>query len=543
MNCFLICFSFFFLFNPILNSDVLSFDLTLYKTKQLIYNDEYCYISMKILGSNKSIKISLGSSQLIVDIGQPKLNVSDIKIQYDNLYPDKTTFGNITEGVFNIDNYENVTLNVLSNVSSYNSILGLSKGVNYNNSTIEKEYDLNFMSQLIKKGIIDKYYIYLTPFFNFEGTKRSDTVLELGRIPTYFDIYNFSYSPLNKKYPNKWSVKLSHIIYNEIKKENIRDIYADVIFTDSYNSKSYIPNKYKTLFKTIFSDHMDCEIKYYMICPLEKIKESKIYFVFNGFAHLIPNSLLFLNGNGTHNFSIFEFSSEIDYISIDSYIFGIYHRLYDGENNTVRFVYPNNKDFIIDVSHLTGFENRNGTKKEVESIEYLRDYERKLKREEMEINVTLKNIEEMKKDINEKNMSLNQKENELIEREKKLNDRTIEIEKQIENFEKEIKNLKMEIENQKDKIGSLNNEIKNKKDAIEKLNEENVKIKNDLNDNKMKDTQTINNEKRKSFIELIAIIILIITLILVIVLFIIKGNKSGNSIDKLSLLSTDEKIN
>ena len=122
MNCFLICFSFFFLFNPILNSDVLSFDLTLYKTKQLIYNDEYCYISMKILGSNKSIKISLGSSQFIVDIGQPKLNVTDIKIQYDNLYPDKTTFGNITEGIFNIDNYENVTLNILSNVSSYNSI-------------------------------------------------------------------------------------------------------------------------------------------------------------------------------------------------------------------------------------------------------------------------------------------------------------------------------------------------------------------------------------------------------------------------------------
>jgi hypothetical protein len=498
---------------------------------------------MKILGSYKSIKISLGSSQFIVDIGQPKFNVTDINIQYDNLYPDKTMFGNITEGVFNIDNYENVTLNVLSNVSSSNSILGLSKGVNYNNSTIEKEYDLNFMSQLIKKGIIDKYYIYLTPFFDFEGTKRSDTVLELGRIPTYFNIYNFSYSPLNKKYPNKWSVKLSHIIYNEIKRENIRDIYADVIFTDSYKSKSYIPNKYKTLFKTIFSDHMDCEIKYYMICPLEKIKESKIYFVFNGYAHLIPNSLFFLNGNGTHNYSIFEFTSEIDYISIDSYIFGIYHRLYDGENNTVRFVYPNNKDFIIDVSDLTGFENRNGTKKEVESIEYLRDYERQLKKKEMEINVTLKNIEEMKKDINEKNMSLNQKENELIEREKKLNDRTIEIEKQIENFEKEIKNLKMEIENQKDKIGSLNNEIKNKNDVIEKLNEENVKIKKDLNENKRKDTQTINNEKRKSFIELIAIIILIITLIIVIVLFIIKGNKSGNSIDKLSLLSTDEKIN
>ncbi len=543
MNCFLICFSFFFLFNPILNSDVLSFDLTLYKNKYSIYIDEYCYVSMKILGSHKSIKISLGSSQFIVDIGQPKFNVTDINIQYDNLYPDKTMFGNITEGVFNIDNYENVTLNVLSNVSSSNSILGLSKGVNYNNSTIEKEYDLNFMSQLIKKGIIDKYYIYLTPFFDFEGTKRSDTVLELGRIPTYFNIYNFSYSPLNKKYPNKWSVKLSHIIYNEIKRENIRDIYADVIFTDSYKSKSYIPNKYKTLFKTIFSDHMDCEIKYYMICPLEKIKESKIYFVFNGYAHLIPNSLFFLNGNGTHNYSIFEFTSEIDYISIDSYIFGIYHRLYDGENNTVRFVYPNNKDFIIDVSDLTGFENRNGTKKEVESIEYLRDYERQLKKKEMEINVTLKNIEEMKKDINEKNMSLNQKENELIEREKKLNDRTIEIEKQIENFEKEIKNLKMEIENQKDKIGSLNNEIKNKNDVIEKLNEENVKIKKDLNENKRKDTQTINNEKRKSFIELIAIIILIITLIIVIVLFIIKGNKSGNSIDKLSLLSTDEKIN
>ena len=52
------------------------------------------------------------------------------------------------------------------------------------------------MSQLIKQGVIDKYYIYLTPFFDTEGNLRNDASLELGRLPIYFDDkYKFSYTP------------------------------------------------------------------------------------------------------------------------------------------------------------------------------------------------------------------------------------------------------------------------------------------------------------------------------------------------------------
>ena len=449
MNCFLICVSFFFLFNPILNSDVLSFDLKLYKTKQLIYNDQYCYISMNILGSNKSIKISLGSSQFIIDIGQPKLNVTDINIKYDNLYPDKTMFGNITEGVFNIDNYENVTLNVLSNVSSYNSILGLSKGVNYNNSTIEKEYDLNFMSQLIKKGIIDKYYIYLTPFFDIEGNLRNDATLELGRLPIYFDEkYKFSYTPLNNLYPTKWATKLSHIFVGDIKSYNMHDIHADVIFTDSYSDDNYIPERLRTLFRTIFVDKMKCEFSYsYIECPIDKIESTKIYFVFNGYAHLIPSSLLFLSsGNETHRFCSFKFSSEIDYISIDSRIFGAYHRLYDGENNTVRFVYPDDPNFIVDVKDYTGFENRKGVKKEIPSNEYLRDWEQSLKKEEVNINKASIEIENDRKRLRERNKELDKREKEIIDNKEK-----------IETLERENQELNEQIQRDKDLIWHLIN--------------------------------------------------------------------------------------
>ena len=144
---------------------------------------------------------------------------------------------------------------------------------------------------------------------------------------------------------------------------------------------------------------MNCEFSnIYLTYPTEKIKQYKLYYVFNGFAHKIPNSLLFGNGNGngTHNYSNSEFSSEIDYVSIDSYIFGVYLRLYDGENNTVRFLYPDDDKFIVDVEKFTGYENRNGTKKEVPSREYLRDYEKKLIKKEKEINDSLIEIEEKK---------------------------------------------------------------------------------------------------------------------------------------------------
>ena len=94
---------------------------------------------------------------------------------------------------------------------------------------------------------------------------------------------------------------------------------------------------------------MDCDITTWdheIMCPTKKIETTKFYLVFNGYAHYIPGSLLFF-GLGDKLYCSFKFSSEVDYISIDSHILGIYHRLYDGENNTVRFASPNNPNFII----------------------------------------------------------------------------------------------------------------------------------------------------------------------------------------------------
>ena len=250
--------------------------------------------------------------------------------------------------------------------------------------------------------MIDKYYIYLTPFFDTEGNPRNDASLELGRLPIYFDDkYKFSYTPLNNLYPTKWATKLSHIIVGDIKQYNMHEIYTDVVFTDSYKQNSYLPEKLRTYFRTIFIDKMDCEFSNkYIECPKNKIEITKFYFVFNGYAHFIPSTLLFLStGNETHRFCSFQFSSEIDYISIDSRIFGAYHRLYDGENNTIRFIYSNDPNFIVDVKDYTSYENRKGVKKEVPSIEYLRDWDRSLKKEELMVKDAFEEIENEKKKL------------------------------------------------------------------------------------------------------------------------------------------------
>ena len=92
----------------------------------------------------------------------------------------------------------------------------------------------------------------------------------------------------------------------------------------------------------------------------------KLYFVFNGYAHLISNNLIFHQGTESkYNYTNFKFINQVEYISFDNYIFGNYHKLYDEENNTIRFVYPNDESYILDVGEFTGYENRKGTKKEV----------------------------------------------------------------------------------------------------------------------------------------------------------------------------------
>ena len=375
------------LISPIINEEVLIYPVTLQ------YSRDYgvCFtIDMYFQDSHRDVKVSLGSSEFLIGLNKSKYEISDINIKYDNHphdYPDYPTSGYITKGIFNASRTgkDEVTLNVLYNKSFYYPKLGLARKVKYDNSDIEELYDLDFMSQLIKQKVINKHYIYLTPFFDAEGQEKNDISLELGRMPIYFtNKYYYSYTPLNKLYPTKWAAKLSHIYVGRKIEDNLHEINADVVFTDSYQSKSYIPETLKTFFRTIFVDEMNCEFKQDdIICPINKIKANKIYFVFNGFAHYIPNSLLFYGGNETHQYCRFEFSSKIDYISIDSYIFGAYHRLYDGENNTIRFVYPEDPYFIEDVKEYTGYENRNGVKMEVRTYEYLKDWERSLQKEEL----------------------------------------------------------------------------------------------------------------------------------------------------------------
>ena len=199
---------------------------------------------------------------------------------------------------------------------------------------------------------------------------------------------------------------------------------------------------------------MNCEFKQDdIICPINKIKANKIYFVFNGFAHYIPNSLLFYGGNETHQYWRFEFSSKIDYISIDSYIFGAYHRLYDGENNTIRFVYPDDPYFIEDVKEYTGYENRNGVKREVRTYEYLQDWERSLQKEELMIDEAKKEIKNDKKAVRERTEQLNNREKELNEREKRMK----EIYERLAELEVENQELTEQINMDKELIWHLIN--------------------------------------------------------------------------------------
>ena len=86
-------------------------------------------------------------------------------------------------------------------------------------------------------------------------------------IPNILDNYlDFnSYIPLNTNYPNKWSVTLSHIMYEDTydadNPMNITySISADVIFTNSGNRSMIVSYKYKDIFDDIFISHLNCEI-------------------------------------------------------------------------------------------------------------------------------------------------------------------------------------------------------------------------------------------------------------------------------------------
>ena len=67
---------------------------------------------------------------------------------------------------------------------------------------------------------------------------------------------------------------------------------------------------------------------------------------------------------------------------------------YDGEDNTIRFAYPKDPNFIVDVKDITGWERRFDD--EI-SIVYLKDWERRLKKRELAMNETLKEFNEREK--------------------------------------------------------------------------------------------------------------------------------------------------
>ena len=237
-----------FLFCQINSIDVLYMKLNLVKRDSGLKTTEYMYVNM--LYRYTSAIVSFSHSKLYTQINEPNFNTTDIDILQDELYPNKNTSGKLAMGNFTFTKDVNIDLNFMINEDKYASTyLGLSRGVIYNNKTLEEEYELDLVSQFIIKGVINKYYIYLPPFFNSSGNIISDTFLEIGRFPQTFDIYGefASYTPLNERYPKKWSVKLSHILFGDITARYIpydrkRDIYADVIFTESYKqNNNYIP--------------------------------------------------------------------------------------------------------------------------------------------------------------------------------------------------------------------------------------------------------------------------------------------------------------
>ena len=80
-------------------------------------------------------------------------NITDINILTDDIDEKKKKSGKLAIGKFKINSVENVTLNFIYSNSSTYSYLGLAREVDYNNKEVEKNYDMDFISQLIKNKI------------------------------------------------------------------------------------------------------------------------------------------------------------------------------------------------------------------------------------------------------------------------------------------------------------------------------------------------------------------------------------------------------
>ena len=528
MKFFLICIF-------ILNSftlDYLHFNIKLYKRNSGFRTEEYMYIYTKFLGKYSTTIISFSQSKLISDLHEDNFNITDIEISQDDIYPNENKVGKIGKGNFSLTDELNVDLNFMYQSNTYYSYIGLSKGVSYNNTSIEEEFELDFISQLIKKGIIDKYYIYLSPIFNADGTIINSPYLDIGRFPAVFDTYGkmSSYIPFNDKYPTKWAAKLTYILFGTISKtyipeSNKRNIEADIIFSDSYKTNNYISNSYRNILDTIFVDQYKCEFYSNTYkCSSDILTKLKLYFVFNGYAHLISNKLLFHNGTTEgYLYANFEFSNEIEYISLDSYVLGNYHKLFDKENNTIRFVEPNDKSSILDVGEITGYENRGGTSKDVPDIGFLRDWEKSLKEKEKTMIETMKEIEEKKKILDKREGELNKCQANLTNWENNLCQKEEEFEKANENIIKENKELKEEVKYEKEQNSKLNDTIQGLNNAIKNQNEtirEKEKKIEELN----AQIEEVDNLHTQNMIEIIGIIALVF-IIAILIFFLIRKKK------------------
>ena len=526
MKIFLICIF-------ILNSfalDYLHYKLNLVKRNSGFRTEEYMYINTRFLGKYSTTIISFSQSKLISDLHEENFNITDIDISQDDIYPNVNKVGKIGKGNFSLTEELNLDLNFMYQSGIYYSYIGLSRGVVYNNTSIEEEFELDFISQLIRKGIVDKYYIYLSPIFNTDGSVMDSPYLEIGRFPAVFDTYGkmSSYIPFNDKYPTKWATKLTYILFGTISstyipENNKRNIEANVIFSDSYRRDNYISNSYRNILDTIFVDQYKCEFfSYTYKCSSDILTRLKLYFVFNGYAHLISNNLIFHNGTDEgYLYANFEFTNNIDYISLDSYIFGNYHKLFDKENNTIRFVEPNDKSSIIDVGEITGYQNRNGTSKDVPDIGFLRDWEQSLKEKERTMNETMKEIEEKKKILDKREGELNKYKENLTNWESNLCLREEDFEKEKENITKENKELKEEVKYEKEQNNKLNETIQGLNNTIEKQNE-NIKEK----EKKIEELKAQNNDvdslKTQNLIEIIGLIALGLIIVILILLLIRK---------------------
>ena len=247
--------------------------------------------------------------------------------------------------------------------------------------------------------------------------------------------------------------------------------------------------KYKDVFDDIFISHLNCEVRSGEFrCDPNKINKFKLFFVFNGFSHLLLNELI-TNIFADERYFYIYFSTNIDFIGIDTFTFGNYHFFFDGEKNFIRLM-NKNEDAIKDVSNKCGYENRDGIQRKAHDMEYLLEWEEKLKNESKKINETLKEVEEMK----------------------------IELEKQQKTLGEEIKLCKSDV--LKVEVYSLRNDLETKDNDTKVLKQEINNLRNDL-EIKDKDKNVLNEEisKNKTLMIMIIVNIVLTVITFLIIIF------------------------